>query len=58
MCHPCHQAGISAIRRLRKTDNNRIARAAGATICHRPEEVRGYGRSMGGDGQKGWQAMG
>jgi hypothetical protein len=34
------QAGISAIRRLRKTDNNRIARATGATICHRVEEVR------------------
>lgn len=26
---------ISAIRRLRKTDNNRIARATGATIVHR-----------------------
>ena len=36
--HP--QAGISAIRRLRKTDNNRIARAAGATIVHRPEEIK------------------
>ena len=34
------QAGISAIRRLRKTDNNRIARATGATICHRIEEAR------------------
>ncbi len=29
------KAGISAIRRLRKTDNNRIARACGATIVHR-----------------------
>jgi hypothetical protein len=37
---PLLQAGISAIRRLRKTDNNRIARATGATICHRIEEVR------------------
>jgi hypothetical protein len=37
---PPPQAGISAIRRLRKTDNNRIARATGATIVHRPEEIR------------------
>ena len=34
------RAGISAIRRLRKTDNNRIARAAGATIVHRAEEIK------------------
>eukprot|EP00798_Chlamydomonas_sp_ICE-L_P016607 gene16607-22849_t len=34
------KAGISAIRRLRKTDNNRIARACGATIVHRTEEIR------------------
>jgi len=34
------KAGISAIRRLRKTDNNRIARACGATIVNRPDEVR------------------
>ena len=34
------KAGISAIRRLRKTDNNRIARATGATIVHRPEEIQ------------------
>ncbi|WIA44269.1 hypothetical protein OEZ86_007080 [Tetradesmus obliquus] len=38
--HFLTKAGISAIRRLRKTDNNRIARATGATICHRIEEVR------------------
>ncbi len=31
---------ISALRRLRKTDNNRIARAVGATIVHRPEELK------------------
>lgn len=35
--HFLTKAGISAIRRLRKTDNNRIARACGATIVHRPE---------------------
>eukprot|EP00754_Rhynchopus_humris_P034009 Rhum_TRINITY_DN1549_c0_g1::Rhum_TRINITY_DN1549_c0_g1_i1::g.4521::m.4521/K09495/CCT3, TRIC5; T-complex protein 1 subunit gamma len=34
------KAGITAIRRLRKTDNNRVARATGATIVHRPEEVK------------------
>ena len=34
------KAGISAIRRLRKTDNNRIARASGATIVNRTEEIK------------------
>eukprot|EP01059_Diplonema_ambulator_P015175 TRINITY_DN26281_c0_g1_i1.p1 TRINITY_DN26281_c0_g1~~TRINITY_DN26281_c0_g1_i1.p1 ORF type:complete len:564 (+),score=243.54 TRINITY_DN26281_c0_g1_i1:50-1693(+) len=34
------KAGITAIRRLRKTDNNRVARATGATIVHRPEEIK------------------
>ncbi|KAK9862284.1 hypothetical protein WJX84_000700 [Apatococcus fuscideae] len=38
--HFLTKAGISAIRRLRKTDNNRIARACGATIVHRAEEIR------------------
>ena len=33
--HFLTKAGVSAIRRLRKTDNNRIARATGATIVHR-----------------------
>lgn len=31
---------ISAMRRLRKTDNNRIARATGATIVNRTDEIR------------------
>jgi len=31
---------ISVLRRLRKTDNNRIARAVGATIVHKTEEIR------------------
>lgn len=31
---------ITAIRRIRKTDNNRIARACGATIVNRTEEVK------------------
>merc|ERR1712113_83289 len=35
------KAGVSVIRRIRKTDNNRIARACGATIIHRPEEING-----------------
>jgi T-complex protein 1 subunit gamma len=34
------KAGISCIRRLRKTDNNRIARAVGATIVHEPSELK------------------
>ena len=37
--HFLAKANITVIRRLRKTDNNRIARAAGATICSRIEEV-------------------
>jgi T-complex protein 1 subunit gamma len=31
---------ITALRRLRKTDNNRIARATGATIVNRVEEIK------------------
>lgn len=34
------KAGITALRRVRKTDNNRIARACGATIVNRPEDIR------------------
>lgn len=37
--HYLLKAGISAIRRLRKTDNLRIARACGATIVNRTEEL-------------------
>lgn len=29
----------TVIRRVRKTDNNRISRASGATIVNRPEEL-------------------
>lgn len=32
--------GITALRRARKTDTNRIARATGATIVHRPDEIQ------------------
>ena len=31
---------VTAIRRVRKTDNNRIARAVGATIVNRVEDIR------------------
>eukprot|EP00745_Piridium_sociabile_P011321 TRINITY_DN18083_c0_g1_i1.p1 TRINITY_DN18083_c0_g1~~TRINITY_DN18083_c0_g1_i1.p1 ORF type:complete len:572 (+),score=177.97 TRINITY_DN18083_c0_g1_i1:220-1716(+) len=34
------KAGISVIRRVRKTDNNRIARACGATIANRTDELK------------------
>jgi chaperonin GroEL (HSP60 family) len=36
--HYLMKANVTAIRRLRKTDNNRIARACGATIVSRPGE--------------------
>ncbi|VDQ04684.1 unnamed protein product [Trichobilharzia regenti] len=38
--HFLSMANISVIRRLRKTDNMRIARASGATIVNRPEEIK------------------
>lgn len=38
--HYLLKAGITAFRRLRKTDNNRIARAVGATIVSRPDEIQ------------------
>ena len=34
------KAGVSALRRVRKSDNNRIARAVGATIVNRVEDLR------------------
>lgn len=34
------KAGITAFRRLRKTDQNRIARAVGATVVNRPDEIQ------------------
>merc|ERR1711937_819497 len=37
--HCFAKANITAFRRLRKTDNNRIARATGATICSRTDEI-------------------
>lgn len=38
--HYLLKAGITALRRLRKSDNNRIARACGATVVNRTEELR------------------
>ena len=38
--HYLLKAGITAFRRLRKTDNNRVARATGATIVSRPDELQ------------------
>merc|ERR1712216_47640 len=37
--HYLQKANISVLRRVRKTDNNRIARASGATIVHRTSEI-------------------
>ncbi|CAI9762957.1 unnamed protein product [Fraxinus pennsylvanica] len=39
-CHYLSKAGVNAIRRLRKTDNNRIAKACGAVIVNRPDELQ------------------
>ncbi|PHT97191.1 T-complex protein 1 subunit gamma [Capsicum chinense] len=39
-CHYLSKAGVSAIRRLRKPDNNRIAKACGAVIVNRPDELQ------------------
>lgn len=38
--HYLNKAGITAFRRLRKTDNNRIAKAIGATIVSRTDEIQ------------------
>lgn len=38
--HFLMKQNISCIRRVRKTDNNRIARVSGAKIVHRPEEIQ------------------
>jgi len=37
--HYLMKAGITVVRRCRKTDNNRVARAVGATIVSRCEEI-------------------
>jgi T-complex protein 1 subunit gamma len=38
--HHLQKAGVTAVRRLRKTDNNRVARACRATIVNRPEDIK------------------
>lgn len=37
--HYLQKANISCIRRVKKTDNNRLAKVTGATIVNRPEEL-------------------
>ncbi|XP_010253940.1 PREDICTED: T-complex protein 1 subunit gamma-like isoform X1 [Nelumbo nucifera] len=39
-CHFLSKAGVSTIRRLRKTDNNRIAKACGAVVLNKPDELQ------------------
>jgi T-complex protein 1 subunit gamma len=38
--HYLLKAGITAFRRLRKTDMNRVARAVGATVVNRTDEIQ------------------
>ncbi len=38
--HYLLKANITAFRRLRKSDNNRVARATGATIVNRADEIQ------------------
>merc|ERR1719326_2278701 len=38
--HYLQKANVSVLRRVRKTDNNRVARATGATIVHRTSEIQ------------------
>lgn len=38
--HYLVKANITAFRRLRKSDMNRVARAVGATIVNRPDEIQ------------------
>jgi len=38
--HYLVKAGITALRRLRKTDNNRLAKCCGATIVNKVEEIQ------------------
>lgn len=38
--HYLLKAGVTAFRRVRKSDNNRIARAVGAVIVSRPDEIQ------------------
>merc|ERR1719262_1997186 len=41
--HYLVKAGITALRRVKKTDNNRIARCSGATIVNRVDELKEVG---------------
>lgn len=50
--HFLSKAGISVIRRLRKTDNLRVARACGATIVNRTDEITEDDIGLGKSDQK------
>jgi T-complex protein 1 subunit gamma len=39
LCAVLLEANVSALRRVRKSDNNRIAQAVGATIVNRIEDL-------------------
>jgi T-complex protein 1 subunit gamma len=43
------KANITALRRTKKTDNNRLARVTGATICHRTDEIQESDIGKGAD---------
>ncbi|KAI5313437.1 hypothetical protein L3X38_042611 [Prunus dulcis] len=47
-CHYFSKAGVSGMRRLRKTHNNRIAKACGAVIVNRPDELQQSDVGTGG----------
>ena len=38
--HYLVKAGVTCLRRVKKSDNNRLARACGATIANRTEELK------------------
>ncbi|KAK8372743.1 hypothetical protein O3P69_019875 [Scylla paramamosain] len=38
--HYLVKAGVTCLRRVKKSDNNRLARACGATICNHTEELK------------------
>ncbi|KAK8401260.1 hypothetical protein O3P69_002787 [Scylla paramamosain] len=38
--HYLVKAGVTCLRRVKKSDNNRLARACGATICNHSEELK------------------
>ncbi|KAK7293759.1 hypothetical protein RJT34_16632 [Clitoria ternatea] len=45
--HNLSKQGVSAIKRLRKTDNSRIAKACGVVIVNRPDELQEFNIGTG-----------